>query len=128
MPLPIALAVALLVQVTPAAGTPDIPTEAQLSNSPHWIRLPTPAELAYAYPAAARRRGLAGSAVISCTLDDNGLLRDCSVASESPPGQGFGAAALSLAPRFRMSALTPNGDSVAGGKIDLPLHFGKRRR
>ncbi|MDB5495414.1 MAG: energy transducer TonB, partial [Phenylobacterium sp.] len=91
MLLPIALAVALLAQATPAAPDVAAPSEAELRNSPHWLRLPSPAELAAAYPADARRGAVGGSALIACTLDADGRLRACQLVSESPPGQGFGA-------------------------------------
>ena len=66
-----------------------------------WVSVPTPAEVRAAYPAAARARGLAGQARLDCLPTNGGALTDCRVAVEAPAGQGFGAAALKLADRFR---------------------------
>jgi len=121
MPAPFALAAALLLQ---AAAPPD----AEFRDTPHWIRLPTPAEVTAAYPAAARSHAVRGDAVLACTLDADGWLRGCQVASEAPADKGFGQAALSLAGAFRMSPLTASGASVEGRPIEAPIHFAPGRR
>ena len=127
MPPPIVLAVALLAQAVPAAAPPAAPSSAtpsdlQLRNSPHWLHLPTPAEIRAAAPRGPGR----GEATLSCTLNDDGLLTGCRVVSESPAGAGFGPAALSLAYKFRMSPLTANGDSVEGAQVEIPIVFRPR--
>jgi protein TonB len=133
MPLPMLLVLGVLAQAAPAvapagAAPASAPSEAELRDSPGWIRLPSDAEIAAAYPAAARRRGVSGRAVIACRLNENGRLTGCQVAEEAPAGQGFGAAALSLAGRFQMTPLYPDGQPVAGGAIQVPIHFSARRR
>ena len=117
------IAAVLLMQAQPAA-----PSEADLRNAPHWIELPTSAEVQNAYPPAAKRGGVKGQAVLACTLDADGWLRACRVASESPADYGFGPAALTLSGRFRMSPLTAAGDSVEGRAIEAPIWFGPKRR
>jgi TonB family protein len=123
MVLSAAIAAVLLMQATPGP-----PSEADLRNAPHWIQLPTAAEVQGAYPALAKRGGVKGEAVLACTLDADGWLRACRVASETPVGYGFGPAALTLAGRFRMSPLTAAGDSVDGRPIEAPIWFGPKRR
>ncbi len=85
----------------------------------------TPGIMAY-YPAGARARGAAGQALLSCRRSDHYRLTDCELTSESPPGLGFGAAALALAklsvdnPKL---SLTPSGvrETVAFAfKLDPP--------
>ena len=120
MPLPILFALAALAQAAPS--------EAELRNAPDWIRLPTAAEIAAAYPAAARRQRISGQAELDCALDRDGRLAGCKVAEETPAGYGFGPAALSLAVRFQMTPLYPDGTPVAGGRITVPIYFSAKRR
>jgi protein TonB len=123
MPLPILLAAALMAQAAPASeAAAEPPSDVQLRNSPHWLNLPTPAEIRAAAPRGPGR----GEATLSCILNDDGQLTGCRVVSESPAGGGFGAAALSLAYRFRMSPLTAKGDSVGGAQVEIPIVFRPR--
>lgn len=99
-----------------AAGAPVV-------EQPDWLSRPTARDLAGVYPAAAFRRGLAGSARMQCGVRGDGSLADCRIVSESPAGEGFGAAALALAPRFRMRPRRVNGRVVAGGTVTMPINF-----
>jgi hypothetical protein len=63
--------------------------------------LPTNAEVDAAWPAQAKAKGLGGSAAARCLVDMAGVLSDCQVMLERSHG-GFGAALISLAPRFRL--------------------------
>jgi TonB family protein len=128
---PAVIAAILLSQAAPGSAAPTAagpPPDVELRNAPHWIQLPTAAEVARVYPAAARNRSVAGQAVLACTLDADGWLRACRVATEAPQGYGFGQAALSLAGRFKMSPLTAAGDSVEGRPIEAPIFFAPKRR
>jgi hypothetical protein len=62
---------------------------------------PSDAEVMAVWPAAARAKGLGGSAVMHCAADDAGALTDCQVMIERNHA-GFGAALLSLAPKYRL--------------------------
>ena len=64
-------------------------------------RLPTDAEVMAAWPAAAKARGLEGSAVMRCVADMAGVLSGCQVMLERSHA-GFGQALLSLAPLYRL--------------------------
>lgn len=75
------------------------------------------------YPDAAQRISLEGRAVISCTVTAEGLVENCEVISEDPPGFGFGAAALRLSASFRMRPQTIDGVPVGGAKVTVPLAF-----
>ena len=55
------------------------------------------------WPVQALQRGAGGEATIQCRVNFEGALDDCAVISESPPGIGFGDAALRLAPMFEMT-------------------------
>ena len=74
---------------TPARTTPASPQpQVDLSNP----------VLAF-YPAAARAAHVEGQAVIRCRRDEHLALTGCTLVSETPAGQGFGAAALAMAAR-----------------------------
>lgn len=116
------LLAAMLQAAAAAAPASETPAAAVVSN-PEWTRRPDAQDLRRFYPREAMRKGLPGRAVISCGVNAEGLLIDCSVYEETPPGEGFGEAALKMAPLFKMSPQTPNGQSVAGGSVRIPLRF-----
>ena len=89
--------------------------------NPDWMRKPTSQDLAGVYPTAAAKRGVDGSASISCQLSVEGFLQKCVVASESPPGLGFGQAALQLAPQFRMTPKIRAGKPVVTDDVVIPI-------
>jgi len=54
-----------------------------------------------------------GSVTVECTVAQNGTLSACVVISETPPGQGFGQAALDVAQKAKLaSAQSKPGDKV----------------
>ncbi len=65
-----------------------------------WLSKPTEQEEAVA-AASVLKTGVTGRAIMGCTVDDAGLLKDCQLVRENPSGSGFGAALLSLAPKYR---------------------------
>jgi TonB family protein len=69
----------------------DAPATKDLLGAP-----PTDPVLAY-YPKPALAAGADGEATLNCARNAHLALRDCTLSSESPPGQGFGAAALAMA-------------------------------
>jgi len=79
-----------------AAAKPTIDT-------PEWSEQPDAAQIWAAYPGAAKMLGISGWAALSCKVGTLGLIEDCRIAMERPKALGFGAAALSLAPRHRLA-------------------------
>lgn len=88
---------------------------------PKALAKPGGPDMVKAYPGKAVSDELSGRGVIVCQLTASGRLESCVVEDETPPGFGFGKAALSLAPRFRFATTDADGKSVVGGKIRIPL-------
>jgi len=97
------------------------PTSAQVVTKPHWVKLPDAAAIAKYYPATAGPDG--GVARIRCVVASTGRLENCTVLSEAPEGQGFGAAALSMSPIFHMQLKTVDGTPVGGAVVIIPIRF-----
>ncbi|HSV03287.1 MAG TPA: energy transducer TonB [Phenylobacterium sp.] len=93
-----------------------------LMTDPVWARAPSFDDLARVYPREAA--GAEGYVVAHCGVTHDGYLKDCSVAKELPTRRGFGAAALKLAPQFRVMpqimARAPGGAPV---EVDVPVRF-----
>jgi hypothetical protein len=90
-----------------------------MADLPAWSRTPTAAEMRAAYPAEAAKANYAAAAVLECTVGADGGLTDCVATNEDAPG--FGAAALTVAPRFRLPTKSPSGVSTVGRTIRFPI-------
>lgn len=84
-----------------------------------WLNLPTPEQLATVWPAGAS--ATEGRVVLSCTVSHEGLTSDCRVQTETPPGAGFGEAALKLAPGFRFQPIGKK--AIAAPVASIPVEF-----
>jgi protein TonB len=90
------------------------------------IRFPPVSEIRANHPRAARSRY--GNAALSCVVRLDQRLEDCQVISETPPGLGFGEAALRLADQYRVAPPTEDGRPVAGQRLVFGIDFGNRPR
>lgn len=90
------------------------------TDRPDWLRQPTAEDVQSVLPVGARG---SGEARIRCRVAASGLLTDCAVVAETPAGQGFGAAALALAPRFQMRPRTVDGRPVDGDSVIVPIRW-----
>ena len=90
---------------------------------PNWLRRPSGEDVDRYYPDRAREREVVGRASITCTVTARGELRNCSIARESPPGNGFGQAALQMSRLFRMSPQQENGQPTENGRVTVPITF-----
>ena len=91
--------------------------------APEWLAKPTAEDAQAVYPKAAAEKRLEGRATLKCGVSAEGFLKDCASIAEEPAGQGFGAAALAIAPKFQMARVTKDGLPVAGGVVRIPIRF-----
>jgi len=91
-------------------------------DNPDWIRLPDADDYLDYYPERASRMSIGGRVTLGCLVSDAGTL-SCSVTSEAPGDQGFGAAALKISKLFKMKPVSRDGRPVGGGHIRLPIVF-----
>ncbi len=88
--------IALTLQAVPAQATATAPA----TTAPAWATLPRPS-----FPrAASHARIRAASVHLSCTITMEGRITACSLIDETPPGYGFGEAALKA---MRVASMTP---------------------
>lgn len=106
-----------------APPAPPSPPPNPVVTRPDWVRKPTGGDVARVYPKAALAAGQSGRVTLSCQVNADGTIRDCKVVSENPADLGFGAAALSLTPSFRMRSTTGDGTPVGGASVRIPLSF-----
>jgi TonB family protein len=111
-----------LILAAAALGTQARTAGPDVVTAPDWLRKPSLDDLARFYPADPG--GIGGRAKISCIVTARGTLDRCTVLSETPPGRGFGAAALALAPMFMMRPMAVNGEPVGGATVVVPINFG----
>ncbi len=121
----------LMAFTTPVADLPLPGTESPLAPAaepvritrPDWERLPSGEEMARYFPERAQRLERSGRATILCTVETDGRVSGCVVASEDPAGFGFGEAAIRLSKLFRMKPAMHDGVAVGGGQVRIPLIF-----
>jgi hypothetical protein len=100
-------------------GRPQPPVEIL---DPQWLRTADPAMAGRLFPEEAAKAGFkTGVATLACGVAHGGALTDCQVESESPPGLGFGKAALAIAGVLMMNPWTAQGVPVDGAHIRLPI-------
>ena len=106
---------ALLVLALAFAG-------AALAGDTHadWRASPNPDQLQRFYPERAQRENVGGS--VKCALSPQAVLHDCRVLSETPPGMGFGEAALKTTQLFQMAPATHDGQPIESSVI-IPIRF-----
>lgn len=100
----------------------DVSRAANITN-PDWVVKPTSDQLGQAYPEIADWLELAGRAVISCRVTAAGILDACKTLAEAPAELGFGDAALSMTPYFRMRPKVVDGRPVSDGTVRIPIAF-----
>lgn len=91
-------------------------------RNPAWASIPTAADFQATFPQT--RNGVNSVRVaLVCTAAPDGALADCAVDREEPAGQGYGQAALALAPKFRVAAWSTDGQPTYGQKVRVPIRY-----
>jgi TonB family protein len=108
-----ALSFAGLLGASPALAAPAPAAPAPQSPDPALVF----------YPPAAKAAGIQGQAVLSCSYDAHLAVKNCTLVSETPTGQGFGAAALAMAARSPDNPKVDLPDEAAKPPQQLTLHF-----
>jgi protein TonB len=88
--------------------------------APRFVRGPNVRDIARARPRGARGRGVVA---IRCRIRLDHALDQCRIVSETPPGQGFGQAALSQVAGFAFLPPTENGVPVEGESVTVTIDF-----
>lgn len=105
------------LQAGDAGGPPFVVTR------PDWAARPSPRDVDLFYPERAQQSGQTGNARIRCRVNTNGSVRECVVVTETPPGYGFGEAAVRMSPLFRMKPQTVDGRPVGGAVVYIEVRF-----
>jgi TonB family protein len=115
--------VILLAAAFALAGAAPAPEDGEaLDVNPDWIKKPDFNRVQAVMPPAALRKGLSGRAIIECVITRQGLLEACRIVSEEPEGEGFGEAALLLAPSFLLKPGMKGGKPVQSS-VRIPINF-----
>jgi TonB family protein len=104
----------------PAPELPDYSLPSHVDAD--WLVRPSAEDVARVYPSAALKAQVSGRVDLSCVADENGYLTDCIVNSDTPPGQGFGNAALEITAYFRMRPATNYGIPTRS-TVRVPINF-----
>lgn len=91
---------------------------------PAWLSVPATSDMARVAPDRAISEGIDGGAVLACAVSPKNRMEHCEVTFEAPEGMGFGAAALRLAPLFRIRPGDPPGQLI---NIPILWHFADSR-
>ncbi|MEA1083549.1 TonB family protein [Sphingomonas sp. CD22] len=87
-----------------------------------WIYRPSDAELRRFWPADAVRDRISGRALLACQVPRSGRPERCWLVSDTPADMGFGAAAVQMAPLFRIRPVLRNG-KVLPIPVIVPVVF-----
>jgi protein TonB len=104
-------------------STPAAEPRPGVITHPSWLRKASGDQLMRAYPDRALRNQVTGSATLRCLVRIDGGLSGCSVLSETPGGQGFGRAAMSLSRYFRMNPGAVDGQAIDGAQVNVGVRF-----
>jgi TonB family protein len=106
----------------PVMFDPAVLKGAATVTKPAWAALPSAEDFQASFPKAANGVNDV-RVVLACTVGDGGALAGCAVAQEEPAGQGYGAGALALAPKFKVAPWSLDGQPTVGAKLRVPIHY-----
>lgn len=108
--------------VVPVRFAPELLQPGFRATTPVWSATPSAADFQATVP---KQEGGPNDVRVTlvCDVQAGGVLAGCVVDREEPAGQGFGAAVLALAPKFRVAPWSAEGLPVVGGKVRLPVRY-----
>ncbi|WP_293452819.1 TonB family protein [Phenylobacterium sp.] len=86
-------------------------------DNPQWIEAPSEQALRLGRPPGAALLNLSGAVRLTCALDDDDRPLDCVVEDQAPANLGFGDAAKSLAPKYRLNSVQRPSRTPATGVV-----------
>ena len=89
--------------------------------APRWSSAPSFADLGRAFPVGSGAE--AGDVSLRCHVAVDGSLKTCQVRVEQPSGTGFAAAALAIAPRFRVEQGGRAPRATDNFDVDVRIHL-----
>lgn len=98
------------------------PTVRGPAGTVSWAQRPTARRISDLYPRRALNQGIGGRVQLDCVIQAD-LSASCSIASESPAGEGFGRAALSASSSYRAQPNLSNGQSAVGSRTRIAVAF-----
>ena len=107
------LLIALLLAGPMAAERPMV-------NQPAWLQTPSADDIGRVTPLLPVLPAVV-HVLMACRFTAQGQLEACTIKAEDPPGYGYGAAALALAPIFKMPDVDLDGRPVAGRMVQIPI-------
>ena len=106
----------------PVTFDPAVLSGSAMVTKPAWAAMPAIEDFQASFPKS--QNGVNDvRVVLGCTVEPGGSLSGCTVAQETPAGQGYGAGALALTSKFRMMPWSTDGEPTVGAKIKLPIHY-----
>lgn len=109
----VSLLIALLLAGPTVAERPMV-------TQPSWLQTPTAEDIGGVTPLLPEPPAEVHVLMV-CRITAAGGLEACTIRSESPAGLGYGAAALALAPIFKMPAVDLDNRPVAGRMVQIPI-------
>lgn len=92
-----------------------------------WAKVPGDRELMPYNPQRAQIEAVNGTVLLRCHVLRTKRVSKCRVTEESPPGYGFGDAALAASRDFRMNPPLRDGIPYEEAWIEVPVAFNNRR-
>jgi hypothetical protein len=107
----------------PITFSPDLAKGGTMTvKTPTWAALPSVTDMQAAVPMTEGGPNDVRVTLV-CDVQAGGSLSGCAVDREQPAGQGFGAAILTLAPKFKVELMSAEGMPTVGAKVRVPVRF-----
>jgi protein TonB len=116
------LAAALQTPAEPSAAAPQGQAPSIIQGA-RWVKEPSAEDLARAYPVLAIHQSIDDHVALRCSVKADGKMSKCKVVKDEQPGFGFDEAALGLARLFTMETTRPDGKSMVGTVVVIPINF-----